>query len=403
MKFSKNAVVFLLLVLLTLSSCQKNGNEPNEQELSIPTINNDSFEIIEGDGIVLTELVQIPFAETPGTQGDEKCEAVFFGDELLIESWDDAGRIHYSKFSLTDKKLTLIGNTPPFSMGSGDYIMTDNNEAFTSFNFKGENNVATLVKIDTVNNKVTELEKTECYPPFERLKTAKNNIILKLGTKPISSTTDYPNFEYYIDSFSLDNKSSKSLVKKVDRSKGGVTCFDYCNERIYTAQFEVLDNTVKNFIQCYTLSGEEAERYELDFLQDLPEDERAIMTMDVFENYFILNTLGLQMFILRADGDVLNVVYTENIPTEGNRYVKSPQKKDEFGCFYNVDENFILRFDAERRCFVKQEIMLDNKYKLASIKENEKGRLLVCISDTTKENEKFEHYERYDYYLVEAI
>lgn len=389
MELSYKIGLWIFAVTILVSRCQKVPVEPfsdtvlsAEDECSATNDSNAKLCVELGTKIILSP---------DNGQLSPKDTIALWEDSLLIESVEE-DTMRYRLYDLNKGIFTELGKTPKMQLGSGDFVVTEEDVCYFSYSYEGRDDFS-MVEIDLSECRIQIKQRYKWFPPFQYYEVVDRDTLLIFGPKKISDSEE--RYSYHISRYSINSGTEESLVEKPDSYKSGISCFDYDDGYIYAVEFAT-DNDGR-ILQCYSLTGEKREAYDLSFMAKYMEKEDAILKVEVVEDYVMLWTMYSQKFVmLRKEKDRLVEVGEWN--GSNMRYEEPIKRTNGFGILYDRYKQRLIRYNSEQKCFIEQDIEFPENGKWSGCFMNEEGMVILFATfGETKETQT----ERY--YIVPAV
>lgn len=389
----KRIIIYATFIAMTLLMCGCQNEPPSTSEVDSTTTPENStsdFLLVDETDINPTEL-ELSFESIPSS--GNLCLLEYEEDKYLVVVNEDDNDLYY-EYDAKKKSSKLLAKTQPTILGSGEYVITQDNVLYQANAYNNENS-STLIKVDLANKKTEKIIDYEGWPPFQYLRLIDENTLLVFRPKLIESGETLK-YSYHVERFSISDRTTETLIEIPDSTKQFISAYDYANNYIYTYQGET-SLTTEYYVCSYDINGTLLKKYDVtQLLNSLAENEH-ILRMYVYENYFLFFSNNSSFYMLQSDSnDVLQKISLPNADTYTQyRYYRHPKKPGSFGCLYDENNQYLYRYDTTKQCFVKQKVLIkEENLALLSIKEKLDGSLLLSLYDYTvpMDNSKIIHY-----------
>lgn len=378
-------ILFILTALLLLCSCSEVGEtsdiskRPSTVDNSVPS---DTVSIIEmGPPIEANQQVHVDFSSIK----EENKYVIAYYDDIFVVETDDATTERFYRFDIKTGQSKLIGSTPLLQLGAGSVVITANNRMYTSYQFENAQ-VNTFLEMDLDNLKLNTIATNSWWPPFQYYEVDEQNNVFCFGPKRLETENEV--FSYYINKYVAQSGQTTPMVQLLDSTKSGMSCFDYANKTIYAYQFDVNKDCAKYYIQTYSPSGEKRKRIDLGMINSkFTKKGDSISDLVVFKDYIFMWSLKGKFISLQMDDEIREIsLFGEDSHI---RYYESKKKTNRFGCLHNYNTSEIIRYDENKKAFLKQKLLIEKNNRIQNMLVNEQGKILIETMDEINNQIKY--------------
>lgn len=388
--YMNKPLFFILLVIIPVLMCScHNQASPTSlnNTTSTPQTSAKEFVLESRDDISPTKL-DLSFESIPKS---DNMYLMQYGDDKYLVVVNNVDNDLYYEYDAKTKSSKLLAKTPPSTLGSGDFVITENNILYTADAY-GEESNSSLIKVDISNKTFENIVTFNGWPPFQYLRLVDDSTLLIFRPKMIESGETLK-YSYHIERLSLDNKTKETLIEINDSTKQFISTYDYANGHIYAYQGEVNATITSYYIQTYDINGSPIKRYNVSSLLNCFTSEEHILNMYVYKDYFLFFTNMSNFYLFQTDSNnVLQKIELPDAYTHSYKYYRHPKRPNDFGCLYDGYTNYLYRYDNAKQCFVKQKIILEDNKSVYDIKEKEDGSVLITLYDYSVADQKKTHY-----------
>ena len=184
MELSYKIGLWLFAVTILVSGCQKVPVEPfsdtvlsAEDECSATNDSNAKLCVELGTKIILSP---------DNGQLSPKDTIALWEDSLLIESVEE-DTMRYRLYDLNKGIFTELGKTPKMQLGSGDFVVTEEDVCYFSYSYEGRDDFS-MVEIDLSECRIQIKQRYKWFPPFQYYEVVDRDTLLIFGPKKISDS-----------------------------------------------------------------------------------------------------------------------------------------------------------------------------------------------------------------------
>lgn len=341
----------------------------------------------DGGELALVSKMDIPIEG----MGDSVGIWTTFDDRYFLTGREGNTEQVYEYRLTDDTTPTYIAGIEMGYLGSGDYIVTNDNEIWYSWGVAEEENLL-LYKVDVQGKSAEVVRRGTANPPLQYYHKIDETQLLFFGPNMLVSDDGEEYYSYYIDVYDIAQNERKTIVQigepNVSRS---MPCIDYADGLIYTLQTEMHSGDTSqmsgpyvipgristSYVRVYDTEGNLKKEILLPDMTAFESQNNYFANMYVFDNIVFLSTLNrvIVAFEMLEDGTVQQL----DLPlTLSTLFYTLKGRAADNAYLYNRNADRLIVYDRHTRCFTGYTILL-NKELHYDVFLNDKGTLQLGL------------------------